>query len=855
MIWIGTAAGLNEIDAGKTKTYGQREGLPDGLVLTIVEDRQNKIWVGTRHGLVRFEHDSLVKVAGFANEAVICSLVDHDGSLWFGSRGGLTHFLDSRRSIRFTTENGLSSNTVLSLYQDASGRLWVGTDKGLNSLSGNRFTIEQGELKVAVINSLFGERNGTLWIGTNGAGLFRLEGESHAAVQYTIKNGLIDNSVFAIISDSIGNLWMTSNKGVYSVKTSDLAAVATGRLKILPATLYGLSDGMKSAECNGGFQPAAWRLQDGRLAFPTMKGAVFVNPAKLVKNDLPPPVIIESLLADHRQFSSDKEAIVPPGSGQLQLSFTSPSLVAPEHIRFKFILEGFDKEWTAVASSQRTVQYTNIPPGDYRFRVMASNNDGVWSAYPASLRIVLRPYFYQTGIFLCSCIFVLVAAGFATHQARVRSLQRREEELEAAIAVRTSELKESTAQFQQLADNIREIFWIFDPLTKKYKYVSRAFEQIWEQPSAALIENPSAWFRRVHQNDREMVRQIKERQVRGDTGEFEYRLLTHDHRVSWVRDFACPIYDKDGQIERVVGVVEEVTQRKEAEQVLKQSKEELEHLVVKRTAEAVRAKELAEAANRAKSEFLANMSHEIRTPMNGIMNMTDFALLTELTGEQRDYLETVKVSADVLMGIINSILDFSKIEAKKVVMERVKFSLREVLDESLRLISNAAEQKGLDLQLEYASSVPEYLEGDPGRLRQILVNIVGNSIKFTHAGHIRISVAVEGAKDGESGLRFAISDTGIGIAKDRQKAIFEPFSQADNSTTRLYGGTGLGLAICSELVELMKGRIRVESDGRGAGSTFYFTAFFLGSRDLPSFISEESQYTSSRDVKRLLVAG
>ncbi len=145
---------------------------------------------------------------------------------------------------------------------------------------------------------------------------------------------------------------------------------------------------MRSTECNGGFQPAAWRLQDGRLAFPTMKGAVFVNPAKLVKNQFPPPVAIESIIADHRHYPADKEAEVPPGVGQLELAFTSPSLVAPEKIRFKYRLEGFDEDWTEAGAWQRTVQYTNIPPGSYQFKVMAANNDGVWSTHPATLRIV-----------------------------------------------------------------------------------------------------------------------------------------------------------------------------------------------------------------------------------------------------------------------------------------------------------------------------------------------------------------------------------------------------------------------------------------------------------------------------------
>ena len=846
VLWIGTNEGLNELRPGGHKIYTRRDGLPDALVLTIAEDRRNRIWAGTRHGLVRLQRGTFVPVTGFPREAVFCTLIDHEGDLWVGSRSGLTHFLGSGHSVKYTTETGLSSNTVLSLFEDEDGLIWVGTDSGLNSLRAGHFRLVPGELQTAVINALYGERSGPLWAGTTGMGLFRLDrGSSKGPIRYTMNEGLIDNSVFAIIGDQLGSLWLTSNKGVSSVRTKDLTAIAEHALAVLPISYYGASDGLSSTECNGGFQPAAWRLQDGRLAFPTMRGAVFVNPGKLVKNEQPPPVSIESIVADHRLYRSDKEVKVPPGAGQLALVFTSPTLVAPEKIKFNYRLEGFDQEWTDVGPWQRTVQYTNIPPGTYRFEVMAANNDGVWSTHPASLRIILQPHFYQTKFFIASCVLMLLAVGFAAHRLRVHSLKKREEDLRVAIDARTSDLKESTAQFQQLADNIREIFWAVDPQTEKYKYVSSAFEHIWGQKQADLIADPAAWFKGVHTQDRARVYEIKQRQLVGDTEEFEYRLLRPDEKVLWVRDRAFPVHGKDGQIERVVGVVEEVTERKLAEQVLERSKDELELLVVQRTAEAVRAKEIAEAANRAKSEFLANMSHEIRTPMHGILNMTELALLTDLTEEQLEYLKAVKLSGDALLKIINDILDFSRIEAKKLTVESVEFNLKDLVEETLGFLLHTAVVKGIDLRAEYANRLPERVTGDPGRLRQVLLNLVGNSLKFTQAGHVSVSVTSEEITEEFCRLRISIEDTGIGIPKDRQKAIFEPFSQADNSTTRVYGGTGLGLAICSELIGLMNGRIWVESNGPGTGSIFRFTVCL-------ATISDLSRRTSNLGERNLL---
>ena len=367
-----------------------------------------------------------------------------------------------------------------------------------------------------------------------------------------------------------------------------------------------------------------------------------------------------------------------------------------------------------------------------------------------------------------------------------------------------SEVEIVEEQLRQLTEHIPEVFFVLALEPVRVTYISPAYEQIWQRPRQEVYSNAAAWIDGVHSEDRNHVMAMFGESLKGLQVRFEYRVQRQDGTIRNLHARTFPVLNNEGKCSRIVGIAEDITEQVQAQEEL------------------LRAKEAAEVANRVKTEFLGNMSHEIRTPMNGIIGMTGLLLDTELRPDQREYLEIVKNSADSLLIVINDVLDFSKIEAGKLDLNYVSFDLRRNLGQIINILGPRAEQKALKLTSDVHRDVPSKVTGDPVRLRQVLENLIGNALKFTERGEIKVEVLKDASSPHETILHFSIQDTGIGIPFDKLHSIFDAFSQADSSTTRKYAGTGLGLTISSRLVNLMGGRIWVESE-LGKGSTFHFT--------------------------------
>jgi hypothetical protein len=408
------------------------DGLLSNRVWAIYQDRAGAIWVGTREGLNRYDHgkwSAWTTKEGLPHNLVLSLNGDAEGNLWIGTAGGLSRFHDGRFQ-NYTIADGLSNERICAIRTAPDGGLWLGTlGGGVNRWIGGR--IERGpagEPEKSFVYDVLPESDGTVWLATAGQGLYRWKDGRWSST--TTHVGLFDDVIFRILDDEHGNLWMSSNRGVFRVGKEDLKRFAEGAATSVVSHAYDEADGLRESECNGGYQPAGWRTRDGRLWFPTVRGVAVVDPVKAMEKVAAPRAVIEEMTADGERVATDAVAKFPPGKTRFEFRYTALSAQVPEKTAFRFRLEGFDREWVE-SGTRRTAYYTNLPSGDYRFRVQARSGAGPWSESGDVFAFSLAPHFYRTGWFAGLIAAGIAAAAAGVHRARLASA-RLQTELAAA---------------------------------------------------------------------------------------------------------------------------------------------------------------------------------------------------------------------------------------------------------------------------------------------------------------------------------------------------------------------------------------------------------------------------------------
>ncbi|MBN2430318.1 MAG: response regulator [Acidobacteria bacterium] len=850
-LWIGTAGGgLNCMrgNSGVFETFRHDPrdpfSLSDDTVRAIAEDGNGQLWIGTDRGLNRFDagrrrfnvyRHNPQHSTSLSDDHIRDIFCDSAGTLWIGTNtGGLNRFNPAAETFTHYRHDpndprSLCQDCAYVMFEDSRGRLWIGTEGGLSRfhaeteifINFRHQTREQSSLSQDIVTSILEDRKSRLWIGTWGGGLDLFHPETHTFSHFTEKDGLPSNAISGILEDSQGRLWISTINGLARFHPD------TGEVR-----KYDVSDGLQSNGFNGG---SYFKSASGEMFFGGINGFNVFRPADVRENPYVPPVILTQFRKFDQAVPLDKPVWLldrielSHRDNYIAFEFAALDFADPAKNQYAYKLEGFDQDWIR-CGTRRFASYTNLDGGEYVLHIRAANNDGVWNETGRQLQLYIRPPFYETTWFYLLSVLVLLLAVTTVIRIRTQHLQRLRKKLKAMVDQRTWQLQIEKEKSESARRQLEQINLELEKLSLvasrtdnavliadadgNIEWVNDGFTRMTGETLADLTRARGATIQEASVNP-DIEHHLEESVREKRSVIYESIIVNRQGREICVSSTLTPIFDDEGALRKFVIIDTDITARKKAEDDLRE------------------AMKLAEAASEAKSLFLANMSHEIRTPMNGIIGMTELALDTDLNPEQREYLEMVKSSAESLLNIINDILDFSKIEAGKMELDEIDFSLRNCLNKALKTMAFKINEKGLELLTHIDANVPDDLIGDPGRLRQIILNLVGNAIKFTEQGDVVLRVENEWQSDEEICLAFSVTDTGPGIPVYKQASIFNAFEQGDTSATRKFGGTGLGLAICAQLIRLMGGQIRVESPTResrsargGAGSTFYFSLRF-----------------------------